>query len=188
MRKRQERSRGGSTRGRRQRSKEPSEASEDWKRREHGGFSNYAGGGKRDIPRDYWGRKLEMGGDIDRDRVWGDRQFGDRPIDDERGPHYGKGPKGYKRSDERIREEVCEAIARQGYVDASDVEVKVEKGVVILSGTVRDRAEKRALEQIAEEVYGVEDVQNEIRLPRREGDGEPSGKRRARPGGRNARA
>ena len=43
------------------------------------------------------------------------------PPDANRGPHWGKGPKGYKRSDERTRDDVCDAIAHQGHVDASDV-------------------------------------------------------------------
>lgn len=81
-----------------------------------------------------------------------------------RGPHYGKGPKGYKRSDERIHEEVCEVIARQGWVDASDVEVVVEAGVVRLVGTVLSRQDKRELEGMIEHVHGVHDVCNELRL------------------------
>ncbi|MBX3192030.1 MAG: BON domain-containing protein [Labilithrix sp.] len=90
------------------------------------------------------------------------------PTRQERGPYYGKGPKGYKRSDDRIREDVCEAIASQGMIDASDVEVKVEAGVVILSGTVAARHHKRGLEQIVERTRGVEDVHNELRLSRPE--------------------
>lgn len=86
------------------------------------------------------------------------------PEDQERGPHWGKGPKGYKRSDERTREEVCEAIAHQGHIDASDVEVKVEKGIVILTGTVAQRHHKRALEMLVEQVRGVHEVHNELRL------------------------
>lgn len=81
-----------------------------------------------------------------------------------RGPHYGKGPKGYRRADDRIREEICEIIARQGWVDASDVEVLVDAGVVRLAGTVLTRQDKRELENMIEHVHGVEDVCNELRL------------------------
>lgn len=87
---------------------------------------------------------------------------------EERGPHYGKGPKGYKRSDDRVREDVCDCIARQGHIDASDVEVKVENGTVILSGTVGQRHHKRVLEQMVERLHGVDDVRNELRLKRDE--------------------
>lgn len=93
---------------------------------------------------------------------YGLSQYPDAEID--RGPHYGKGPKGYKRSDERIREEVCEAMSRQGFIDASDVEVNVENGVVHLVGTVASRSDKRGLELIADRIHGVEEVRNEIRL------------------------
>jgi|GEM_PF-6637653 len=86
----------------------------------------------------------------------------------QRGPHWGKGPKGYKRKDERIREEVCEAIAHQGNLDASDVEVNVENGVVKLTGTVVQRHHKRVLERIAEACRGVDEVENHLRLARNE--------------------
>jgi hypothetical protein len=83
---------------------------------------------------------------------------------EDRGPHYGKGPKGYKRSDERIREDVCEVIANQGHIDATDVEVKVENGIVTLTGTVGQRQQKRALEHMIEHTRGVEDIHNQVRL------------------------
>lgn len=86
--------------------------------------------------------------------------------EEQRGPHYGKGPKGYKRNDERTREEVCDAIAFQGHIDASDVEVKLESGIVTLSGTVARRDEKRALEHMVERCRGVHEVHNELRLRR----------------------
>lgn len=89
----------------------------------------------------------------------------------DRGPHWGKGPKGYRRSDARILEEVCEAIADQGHIDATDVEVKVEEGVVVLTGTVALRHQKRALEHLVESCRGVDDVRNELRLRR---DGRPT--------------
>jgi hypothetical protein len=79
----------------------------------------------------------------------------------------GKGPKGYRRSDERIREDVCERIARAG-VDADDVEVNVQNAEVILTGAVQRREDKRILEDIAEDVFGVDEVQNQLRV-RREG-------------------
>ncbi len=77
----------------------------------------------------------------------------------------GLGPKGYRRSDERIRDEVCERIARSG-IDAREVEVAVAAGEVTLTGTVERRDEKRALEDVADDVFGVEDVHNQLRLHR----------------------
>ena len=79
----------------------------------------------------------------------------------------GRGPKGYKRSDERIREDVSERIARSG-VNAEDVEVKVEKGEVTLTGFVDGRDEKRMIEDIADDVFGVDEVNNHLRVRREE--------------------
>jgi hypothetical protein len=81
-----------------------------------------------------------------------------------RGRFAGRGPKGYRRSDERIREDVNEQLTMNPDVDASDVEVRVANGIVTLSGIVEDRGEKRLAEDIAESVFGVDDVQNELKV------------------------
>jgi osmotically-inducible protein OsmY len=78
--------------------------------------------------------------------------------------HRGKGPAGYMRSDERIREMVCEALADDHHVDATNIEITVKSGEVVLSGTVDDRQQKRMAEDIVERVSGVKDVQNQIRV------------------------
>lgn len=96
-----------------------------------------------------------------RDRDGGSQTGSGERVPD-RGPYYGKGPKGYRRSDERIREEVCDAIARQGFIDASDVEVFVEGGVVRFAGTVSRSEDKRALELITERLLGVVAVRSEL--------------------------
>lgn len=49
------------------------------------------------------------------------------------GPHRGKGPRNYKRSDERIREDIIDRITDDPYIDASEVEIAVEKGEIILT-------------------------------------------------------
>lgn len=76
----------------------------------------------------------------------------------------GKGPKGYRRSDDRIKEEVCEALERTPYLDASDIEVDVKDGCVTLSGTVSSRQYKRSAEYIIEKIRGVDDIDNEIKV------------------------
>lgn len=91
-------------------------------------------------------------------------QFGrpsTRPQREVGGPHRGRGPRGYQRSDERIREDVCEALTE---VDAGGIEVEVAGGVVTLTGTVDSRYAKRRSEDLAESVSGVNEVQNGIRL------------------------
>ena len=78
---------------------------------------------------------------------------------------WGRGPKGYQRSDNRILEDVCDRLM-YSEVDAGEIEVRVENGEVTLSGSVRDRSDKRRAEDIAEEVSGVRDVHNNIRVHR----------------------
>jgi osmotically-inducible protein OsmY len=83
-----------------------------------------------------------------------------------RGQHEGRGPKGYRRSDERIREDVSEELTRHPEVDASEIEVSVQDGEVTLSGTVEDRRAKRLAEDVVERVSGVNEVHNQLRARR----------------------
>jgi hypothetical protein len=80
--------------------------------------------------------------------------------------HRGRGPKGYTRSDDRIREDVCERLTHDAYVDASDIEITVSDREVTLSGFVDSREAKRRAEDIADHVSGVAHVQNNIRVRR----------------------
>lgn len=80
------------------------------------------------------------------------------------GAHAGKGPKGYQRSEERIREDVNDALEAHGHIDASDIEVEVSEGLVTLSGSVDSRQAKRIAEQAVETVRGVKDINNELRI------------------------
>jgi osmotically-inducible protein OsmY len=80
------------------------------------------------------------------------------------GPYSGMGPQGYRRSDDRIFEDVCERLTMHGQIDPSDVEIEVEDGEVILKGNVDDRHTKRIIEDVAYSVTGVSDVQNNLRV------------------------
>jgi hypothetical protein len=104
------------------------------------------------------------------------------PIEDERFaeyPRYGKnlnrdrrsrknfsgiGPKGYRRSDVRIEEEICEKLARDKYINASEIEVSVKDAIVTLAGSVEDREDRFLTEMLVEETLGVEDIRNDIRV------------------------
>ncbi|WP_445503163.1 CBS domain-containing protein [Microvirga sp. G4-2] len=83
--------------------------------------------------------------------------------------HRGRGPRNYQRSDDRIREDVSERLSDDARVDASEIEVTVQNREVTLTGTVRDRNEKRWAEDIAESVSGVSHVQNNLRVGQRQG-------------------
>jgi hypothetical protein len=93
------------------------------------------------------------------------------------GPFTGRGPEGYTRSSDAIREDVCERLTRHGGLDASGIRVTVDANEVILEGTVASRAAKRMAEDAAETVSGVRDVHNRLRLRSQGRDGEGDGDR-----------
>jgi hypothetical protein len=80
------------------------------------------------------------------------------------GPFAGRGPRGYKRSDDRIREELNDRLTAHGFIDATDIECSVHDGEVTLSGFVDSPDSKRAAEIVAERVQGVHDVHNHLRI------------------------
>jgi osmotically-inducible protein OsmY len=138
------------------------------------GRAGYAGYGQdRYGERDYYGNRSG------RDRSWWDRAsdevsswFGDEEAERrrqrDRGDtdyvHRGRGPRGYVRSDERIREDVSDRLTDNPILDASGIEVSVANGEVTLSGSVDSRYSKRLAEDIAEEVSGARHVQNNLRV------------------------
>jgi hypothetical protein len=81
----------------------------------------------------------------------------------------GRGPKGYKRPDATIHDDVCMKLA-DADVGASDVTVRVENGEVHLGGTVHSRAEKKYVEDLCEIVRGVADVHNALRIASRDSE------------------
>jgi osmotically-inducible protein OsmY len=132
--------------------------------REHSGYGDY---GRGEYDREY-----DQG-----ERGWWDRTsdevaswFGDeeaqqrRRMDRRREQFRGRGPKGYRRSDERIREDVNDRLSDDYYLDASDIEVAVSETLVTLTGTVDTRTDKRRAEDIAESVSGVTNVENRLRV------------------------
>lgn len=87
------------------------------------------------------------------------------------GPFAGRGPKGYRRSDERVLEEVNQALEDHPDIDASNIEVSCQSGEIVLRGTVDDRRTKRLAEECVEDLPGVKDVRNELRVQSASGDG-----------------
>lgn len=78
----------------------------------------------------------------------------------------GRAPKGYERSDERIKEDLCERLMHDHLVDASEITVTVKTGVVTLEGTIGDRNQKYRAEDLADHISGVKDVQNQLNIVR----------------------
>ena len=81
---------------------------------------------------------------------------------------FGIGPKGYKRSDERIREDVSDRLTDDPRIDASEIMVTVADCVVTLDGFVPSRFMKRLSEDVTESISGVRDVDNKLRVRREE--------------------
>ena len=80
--------------------------------------------------------------------------------------HRGKGPRGYQRSDDRIREDVSDRLSDDPRVDASEIDVTVQSSEVTLAGEVTSKAAKRYAEDCADAVSGVSHVQNNLRVKR----------------------
>ncbi len=111
------------------------------------------------------------------DRDWWDRAtdevsswFGDddaerrRRMDKMKGPHSGKGPKGYLRTDDKLKDDINERLYHDSHIDASDIEVQVLNGEATLTGTVENKMVKRRIEDIIESIPGITDVENRIKI------------------------
>lgn len=116
-----------------------------------------------------WARddyRYGLGGDYARDAGWSGGGRRDEYVRDARG----LGPKNYQRGDMRVEVDVNEALTEAGDVDATHIAVKVDDGVVTLSGYVATREQKRAADDVAWSCRGVRDVMNALRVTR--GDNE----------------
>ncbi|MCC6909671.1 MAG: BON domain-containing protein [Phycisphaerales bacterium] len=124
----------------------------------YGGYGGFEGTGRRES-----GSYAGMGG------IGGVSGFGQsqRGSDGDSGRRrYGKPPKNFQRSSDRIRDDIAERLMSEPGIDASDVDIRMQERNVVLEGTVPDRWMKRYIEDVAEEVMGVEDVENHIRVKR----------------------
>ena len=152
-----------------------------------GGMGGYTGGGYRggglgsnyesssgysEYPRER-DRDTRYGRGGQQNEGWWDRMtdevsswFGGDSEEGHRESRRGRGPRGYTRSDDRIREDINDRLTDHHAIDASDIEVEVNGGEVALSGKVDSRYEKRLAEDIVESVSGVNHVENRIRVNR----------------------
>jgi osmotically-inducible protein OsmY len=120
--------------------------------------SPFSGGGySSQNPSQQWGSS--MNGSMNRSMNSGE----DRS---QQSSYSGRGPRGFKRSDERIKEEVCEMLTRDHSIDAEDIDVEVKDGEVTLTGSVSERRMKHLAEDVVERALGVKDVTNNIRVKR----------------------
>ena len=163
------------------------------------GQSNYGGGqsrlgeeygssGTSDYGRSNFGRSQSAGGYGGMGSYGGQgsqgwqEPFGEgQQYGSEQGMHRGKGPKNFQRSDERIKELLCERLHDDPYIDASEVSVTVQGSKITLEGTVDSRQTKNAVEDVAEQ-FGVQDIQNNLRVQKAGERGTESSGRPAMPG------
>ena len=108
---------------------------------------------QRDYGYGYKGRQERLERGIPYEEIW------DLP-----GPYTGKGPKGFQPTDKRIFEQVCERLTQHGNLDASEIEISVQDGVVTLSGTVTNLNERHMAADTAETVAGVAGIRNRLRV------------------------
>lgn len=101
-----------------------------------------------------------------REGAWSDESDWD-PLQESspRESFRGRGPVGYTRSDERLRETICERLTDDPYIDASDIEVDVQQQRVTLRGSVSDRRTKYEVEELVEQA-GAREIANELRVRR----------------------
>jgi hypothetical protein len=95
----------------------------------------------------------------------GQGRFGGMSATPAAGRHR-RAPQGYKRSDERIRENICDRLMEMDDLDPSNISVQVTAGEVTLEGSVDDRRAKYIVEELAESILGVQDVNNRLRIRR----------------------
>jgi len=78
----------------------------------------------------------------------------------------GVGPSSYQRSDERLEDEIHERLTEAQDIDASDITVRCKDGIATVEGTVEERRLKYRIEDLIEQVRGVRDVENRLRIAR----------------------
>lgn len=76
----------------------------------------------------------------------------------------GRGPRRAQPGDDDLLDMVCERLAANADIDASEIEVSVREGTVVLAGTVPSRQARRDAEAIAESLRGVHEVENRLRV------------------------
>ena len=79
----------------------------------------------------------------------------------------GLGPQTYKRSDDRIRDDVCERLTDDPRIDASNITIDVNQGAVTLNGVVPERHMRYAAEDLVDDAMGVESINNQLRVQSR---------------------
>jgi hypothetical protein len=118
-----------------------------------------------EIPRPYFAESYPYDDDPEIGNQYSEQyQKGRLAREHNRGPHSGRGPKGFKRSDERILENINERLSEDSWLDAYGIEVSINNGEVTLEGTVTDMESKQRAKAIVKTVVGVSKLHNQLRI------------------------
>jgi hypothetical protein len=128
-------------------------AQEDFGQGRGSGQGGYGGGGQGGYG------MYGTGGSVDYGSQWGAHSTSQRAR---------RGPKGYKRSDERLKEDISERLMNSVHIDPAEVSVEVQNGKVTLEGTVPERRMKHQIEDLVDNCLGVQDIDNRVRVARGE--------------------
>jgi osmotically-inducible protein OsmY len=119
----------------------------------------------RDAPTGSWGQSRS---DFNQSGGYGSgySQVGNRSGGQQQRGFSGRGPKGYTRSDERLREDINERLTDDYAIDAGDISVEVRNGTVTLTGSVDERWMKHHVEDLVDRCSGVQDIENRLTVRR----------------------
>lgn len=65
-------------------------------------------------------------------------------------------------SDEKIREDICEALFLSHDVNASGIDVNVTNGRVHLKGQVEDESDREIVNEVIAKISGVKNIQDDL--------------------------
>jgi hypothetical protein len=124
-----------------------------------------APGGPADVTAGWRGEHWYVPRDFGAQAAWGRQHAVPESDADNRNRSTAKT---YRRSDERVREDVCERLIVAAELDVTEVTVDVQAGTVTLEGTVPVRRMRYMIEDIAADTAGVHEVENRIRVAPRD--------------------
>lgn len=139
--------------------KEPPLEGADWGQGDFGYYGSWGNQGN-------WGNQTYFQGVEGSDEARGGHGSGpNRRVVLERNyaRYAGIGPRNYRRADERVWEDINERLTAHPDIDASDIDVTVEDGVVTLNGTVNSRGARRLAEEIIDDIRGIKDIHNKLK-------------------------
>lgn len=117
---------------------------------------------RSDIYEDEFGMRHPRLGNLEHSVEWSSDPRSEAAHEGHRENHRGKGPRNFSRTDERLREEVCELFLMHPDLDPGEIDVSVQNGVVTLDGEVFRREDRFLAEDLALQVNGVKDVMNNL--------------------------